>query len=291
MTTQNIPDCSKAEIGGGLMKISDSEFELIRTLVYERLGINLTEAKKSLVVGRLQKTIRSLGFSSFRQYYDHLNADRTGTALDALVNRITTNHTFFNRESNHFAFFSTKVLPEISQRLRLQNSRDLRLWSAGCSSGEEPYMLAMLMLEFFGSEYGLWDAGVLATDISARVLDKAITGIYSDENVGHVPAFAKRYFTKLGTDSWAVTETVKREVTFRRFNLMNELFPFKRAFHIIFCRNVMIYFDQPTRAGLIRRFHDNLMPGGYFFIGHSESLGREQALFDYVMPAVYRRRP
>lgn len=272
------------------MTISSTEFGLIRSLVYDRFGINLTEAKRSLVVGRLQKTIRSMGIATFKQYYEYLVADKSGKALDSLINRISTNHTFFYRESTHFDFFHDKALPEITEMMRHKGSHDLRVWCAGCSSGEEPYMLAMEMLDFFGPVYGQWDAGVLATDISARVLDKAIEGIYSDENVRHVPAFAKRYFTKIGIDRWAVAEIAKREVTFRRFNLMNETFPFKKPFHVIFCRNVMIYFDQATREGLLKKFYDNLMPGGYFFIGHSESLGREQTLFEYIMPAVYRKR-
>lgn len=273
-----------------IMRISDYEFRLIRELVYEKFGINLTEAKKSLVVGRLQKLIRTMSFDSFKQYYDYLVADTTGKALDQMVNRISTNHTFFYRENTHFEYFSSTVLPEITARLEKQNARDLRVWCAGCSTGEEPYMLAMLMLEYFGSKYAQWNAGVLATDISGRALAKAIAGTYAGDNVCNVPPLARKYFCKTGPDQWAVSETVRREVTYRRFNLMNAAFPFKKLFHVIFCRNVMIYFDQQTRHALLRKFYDQLVPGGYFFIGHSESLGRSQALFEYVQPAVYRRR-
>jgi len=273
-----------------LMSISDFEFKLIRELIYKKFGINLTEAKKSLVVGRLQKLIRSLSFDSFKQYYDYLIADKTGRALDQLVNKISTNHTFFYRESAHFEYFKDVVLPEMTAALKLQSTCDLRVWCAGCSTGEEPYMLAMFLLDHFGSSYAQWSAGVLATDISGRALAKAVAGTYNGENVCNVPPWARAYFCKTAPDQWAVIETVKREVTFRRFNLMNVAFPFKKPFHVIFCRNVMIYFDQQTRTELIRKFYAALVPGGYFFVGHSESLGRSQALFEYVQPAIYRRR-
>lgn len=272
-----------------LMTISDREFRLIQELVYQRFGINLTEAKKSLVVGRLQKIVRSMGMSTFKEYYEFLIKDKTGTATDALINRISTNHTFFYREHAHFDFFRSTILTDIEQMLSRSNARDIRIWCAGCSSGEEPYMLVMIMLDLFGPKYGSFSAGVLATDISARALNRAVKGVYSDENMAHVPPFAKKYFQHMGPDQWAVCDRVKNEVVFRRFNLMNEKFPFKKPFHTIFCRNVMIYFDQETRSRLITRFHHHLLPGGYFLIGHSESLGREQGLYSYVMPAVYKK--
>ncbi|MCP4713891.1 MAG: protein-glutamate O-methyltransferase CheR [Deltaproteobacteria bacterium] len=272
------------------MSISDKEFSLIRELVHDRLGIVLSEAKKSLVVGRLQKIIRSMGLTSFKHYYDCLVTDKTGQSLDTLVNRITTNHTFFNRENAHFDYFRSVALPEITAQLKDRKSRDIRIWCAGCSSGEEPYMLAMIMLEFFGTEYSMWNAGVLATDISTRALNKAIAGIYSDNNIEHLPAFARKHFIRSGDDQWRICDKVKKDVTFRRFNLMNASFPFKEPFQVIFCRNVMIYFDRPTRAELVRKFYGHLVSGGHLLIGHSETLGRLQDLYAYVMPAVYRRR-
>jgi chemotaxis protein methyltransferase CheR len=285
--------CAAAGDGGfafRLMTISDDEFDLIRNLVYKQFGIALTPVKKSLVVGRLQKTLRLLGFSSFGQFYEHVVNDASGAALDALVNQISTNHTFFYREAAHFAFFRQKALPEITRRLQQENKRDIRLWCAGCSSGEEAYTIMMEMLEHFADSYRLWDAGLLATDISAKALAKAAAAVYPDENVSNVPAAAMRYFKRNSSGAWEVSSAVKQEVTFRRFNLMNETFPFKKPFHAIFCRNVMIYFDQPTRQELVGKFYASLVPGGYLFIGHSESLGRDQELFEYVMPAVYRRR-
>ena len=281
---------SQADTSSSLISISDQEFNLIRSVVYEKFGINLNDQKRSLVVGRLQKLLRSHNFLTFKQYYDYLVADNTGQALNELINRISTNYTFFFRESAHFDFFRAKALPEIVAIMKRDNCRDLRIWCAASSSGEEPYGLAMVMLEYFGKEYGMWDAGILATDISTRALNMAASGVYAAEKLGHVPsALRQRYFVNRENGMQEVAESVKKEVTFRRFNLMNERFPFKRPFHIIFCRNVMIYFDQPTRDALVRKFYDHTVPGGYFFIGHSESIRRGEVPYEYVMPSVYRK--
>ncbi len=283
-------DEGRAGGGAPLMNISDEEFALMRELIYRRVGIHLTDQKRSLLVGRLQKILRGSGFGSFRQYYEHLTADTTERALSELVDAISTNHTYFNREKAHFDFFVETALPTVTERLKKENRRDLRIWCAGCSSGEEPYMLLMLMQEFFGSEYGRWDAGILATDISDRVLAICREGIYPEERMNALPDGLKRkYFTPAGPGRWQVKDALRREATFRRFNLMNERFPFKKPFQIIFCRNVMIYFDQPTRDALVRRFHQHTEPGGYLFIGHSETLGRQQDLYKYLIPAAYQK--
>ncbi len=274
----------------GPMSISSNEFTLLSSYVYKKVGIHLTQEKRNLLVGRLQKLVRSLGFGSFKHYYDYLVGDRTGKALDLLVNRISTNYTYFHRESEHFDFFRDRGLPDVVDSLKRRNCNDLRIWCAGCSTGEEPYMLVMQMMEYFGEEYKMWDAGILATDISGDALAKANAGVYATTAVGRVPApIKKRYFVENGASELKISDKVKKEVTFRRLNLMNRTFPFKKPFHMIFCRNVMIYFDKATRDALVKRFHDNLAPGGYLFIGHSETLGRENTLFDYVMPAVYRK--
>lgn len=272
------------------LTISDQEFRLIRDLVYERFGINLTEQKRSLVVGRLQKLLRNEGFANFKEYYESLVADGSGAALDKLVNRISTNYTYFNREQAHFDFFRQEVLPPLVAAQRHGGEKDLRIWSAGCSSGEEPYYLAILMLEHLGGEYPAWRAGVLATDISDQALGKARQGIYDQDQIAKLPVTLRnKYFSRLDNGGWQVCEKLRREVTFRRFNLMNHRFCFKKNFQVIFCRNVMIYFDGATRQALVRRYHQCLEPGGYLFIGHSETLGREQGDFQYIMPAVYRR--
>jgi len=283
---QPLPDMPIAAMG-----ISDREFRLIRDLVYKKFGINLTQEKRALLVGRLGKLLCKQGFGSFHAYYEYLLADRTGRALDSLVNRISTNFTFFYREKDHFEFLSTVVLPEMVKRITGGNHRDLRVWCAGCSTGQEPYTLQMLIREYLGESYAMWEAGLLATDISAEALETAVRGVYPDEGLEKLPRPLKRkYFRKKGDGTCDVVDELKREVTFRRFNLMNERFPFKKPFHVIFCRNVMIYFDQSTRDALIKRFYESMVPGGYLFIGHSETLGRKQAFFEYVKPAVYRRK-
>lgn len=275
---------------GTMMRITDQEFTALRRLVYDRFGINLTAEKRSLMVSRLQKLVQSLGFTTFESYYHYLIHDPTNQGLDALINRITTNYSYFFREEAHFDFFTHTALPTILERLQQRNSKDLRIWTAGCSTGEEPYSLLMLMHEHLGLNYGLWDAGLLATDISERVLAVARSAVYPAERTSKVPPLIRqRYLHPTADGMVAVNEGLKKELTLRRFNLMNVTFPFKKPFQMIFCRNVMIYFDQPTREALIRRFHQALEPGGYLFIGHSETIGREHGLFQYVMPACYLR--
>ena len=270
--------------------LSDREYRLISDLVYRTVGIHLDEHKKALIVGRLQKFLREKEFSNFSQYYDYVNSDPTGQTLKALVTSISTNHTFFFRESDHFTFFLNNVLPQITETLKKHRSRDLRIWCAGCSSGEEPYTLAMYLLDFFGSESRLWEMGVLATDISDTVLEKAKKAIYSDENVSKIPLpFKNKYFSRHDHNNWIVENQVKELVLFRKLNLMRESYPFKGKFHVIFCRNVMIYFDKQTQNKLIQRFYSYTEPGGYLFIGHSESLSRDNCPYTYVKPAVYWR--
>jgi len=270
--------------------LTDEEFAELSAIIYARFGISISEKKRHLLVGRLQELLHKRGFKSFNQYLACLSEDQSGQAMSELANRISTNHTFFFREREHFDFFVSGVLPELAARLKAQNSRDLRIWCAGCASGEEAYTLAMLMLEFFGLDYGSWSAGVLATDISTRALAFARAGVYPEERAASVPpALKARYLKRKGADEVVICERLAREVTFRRFNLMNPLFPFRKPFHVIFCRNVMMYFDASTRASLVRRLYAATEPGGYLFIGHSESLDLGCCPYHYLMPAVYRK--
>lgn len=272
------------------MILSDSEFRTIRDLVYKHTGIYLTESKKTLIVARFHRTLMTKGFKDFSEYCAFVEKDSSGRALSELVNRISTNHTFFYREKAHFEFLSARGLPEIREMLIKQRSRDLRVWCAGCATGEEAYTIVMMMLEYFGSEYVNWDAGVLATDISGKVLEIAKEGIYSEERLEHLPEYLKKkYFRKTLKGLWEISNIVRKEVTFRRFNLMNTIFPFREKFHIIFCRNVMIYFDRLAKDALVKRFYEMTSPGGYLFVGHSESLERNRTAYRYVVPAVYKK--
>jgi len=273
------------------LHIGDKDFQAIRKLVYDNFGINLTDQKKSLVVGRLQKVLRQRKFSSFDAYLDWLNNDETGTALEELANRISTNHTFFWRENNHFNYFAENVLPEVAQRHRKEGG-NVRFWCAGCSSGEEPYTLIMLMKEAYGADYAGLKPLLLATDISATALTTAMNGVYGADRLKQMPeALSRKYFRKgPQPGTWQVVDEIRKEVIFRRHNLMNTTFPFKKAFDGVFCRNVMIYFDKPTRDALVQRFHRHTVPNGYLFIGHSETLGRDGIHYDYLLPAAYRRK-
>lgn len=270
--------------------ISDKEYKELTTLVYKNIGINLTEEKRNLLMGRLQKVLREKKFDSFEQYYKYVLNDKTGSALSELANYISTNHTFFYREKDHFEFFVKTALPELVERLKASKSNDIRIWSAGCSSGEEPYNLVMLMMNYFGSSYKQWNAGVLATDISEKALGTAKRGVYSYDRIKNLPMdFQKKYFRKVGDQEYEVIDEVKREVTYRKFNLMNETFPFKKPFDMIFCRNVMIYFDEITRETLVEKFYNFTADQGYFFIGHSETLKRDRHKFKFVFPALYKK--
>ncbi len=274
----------------GLMAISDTEFTRLRDLIYKRFGINLTEQKRSLLVGRLQKLMRQLNLPTFSAYFHYLDNDKTEAPLSELVDLISTNHTYLNREKDHFDYFSQTALPAVIENLKKQNRKDLRIWCAGCSSGEEPYTLLMLMMEHLGSDYSSWDAGILADDISDKALTVARRGTYATDRVMQLPEpLRKKYFTAAGQGEMAVVDKIKKETTFRRFNLMNTTFPFKKPFQMIFCRNVMIYFDQPTREALVNRYHQHTESGGYLFIGHSETLGRSQTLYRYLKPALYQK--
>lgn len=271
-------------------QLSTEEFNLIRQLVYDRFGIHLNEQKKSLVVERLQKTLRVGGFESFRAYYEHVVKDRSGQAVLELIDRISTNHTSFFREKDHFVFMQTTWLPAVKKRAQQSGAKNVRIWSAGCSSGEEPYTIAMLLADLFEAEAAGWDLGVLATDISTTVLEKAQAGIYSDTQLESVPdTYKRKYFKQAGDGLYAVTPAIKSLILYRRLNLMNKEYPFKGQFQIIFCRNVMIYFDEPVREGLLERYHRYLEPNGYLFIGHSESIGRDNKYFRFIKPAIYQK--
>lgn len=270
-----------------MVTITDKEFIKLSKYIKDNYGINLKEEKKMLVIGRLHNVLAELNFESFSQYYDYIISDKTGKAVSTLVSKITTNHTYFMREKNHFEYLREKVLPYLVNSVK---DRDLRIWSAGCSSGEEAYTIAMLLDEFFKEEKLWWDKKILATDISEKVLNIAKNGVYHKEQISPLPEMWKReYLIKRDEENFIFTEKIRNEIIYRKFNLMDNVFPFKKKFHVIFCRNVMIYFDNNTKSELIRKFYNSMEHGGYLFIGHSESLNGETMGFNYVMPSVYRK--
>ncbi len=272
-----------------MKEITTKEFFLLSGYIKEAYGINLKEEKKALVKGRLGNMVTQQGFQSFTDFYEYLVKDRTGKASRDLVNRITTNHTYFMREKEHFHFFQQEVLPAL---IKEAGTPDLRIWSAGCSSGEEPYTLAMLLEDYFKQGKKQWDTKILATDLSENALAKGKEGRYPAASLSPLPeSWKSRYFAKVPKDSSRVeiTAALKGEVIFRKFNLMEDRFSFKKPFDVIFCRNVMIYFDEETKNKLVQRFYDQLRPGGYLFIGHSETIDRRCSPFQYIKPAVYKK--
>lgn len=273
-----------------MRQIANHEFRLLAEFIQKHSGIHLKKEKKALLASRLDTLLQQLGFDSFSEYYRYVQADASGEAVSALMDRITTNHTFFMRESAHFDFLRDSVLPELYDRVR---ERDLRIWSAGCSSGEEPYTLAMILDRFFLPlrDQALWDRKVLATDLSAEVLAKAQRGVYPSSSIETLPAsWRSSYFRSLADGQLQVVDALKRQILFRKFNLMEEVYPFRNKFHLIFCRNVMIYFDQETKLRLLRRLYDMTEPGGYLFISHTESLDPRVTGYRQVRPSVYRKQ-
>ncbi len=270
-----------------MVSITEKEFKQFAEYIITNYGINLTEEKQSLVAGRLNNVILSKNFKSLSEYMNYVVSDRTGQAVVTLLDKITTNHTFFMREADHFYYFRDKILPYLS---KIVKDKDLRIWSAACSSGEEPYTLAMIIDEFFGKEKMWWDTKILATDISNNVLETAKKGVYSKERISALPASWKlNYFKEIDDENCILADKIRNEVIYRKLNFMDAVFPFKRKFHVIFCRNVMIYFDNKTKNELAEKLYDLTEYGGYLFIGHSESLDREFTRYKYVMPAVYRK--
>lgn len=272
-----------------LIQLADKEFHQIKDLVYSRFGINLSEQKRSLVAGRLNKVLKNTGMRTFSEYYNHVLRDTSGEALNTLINRISTNHTYFNREYSHFDYFKIIILPKLDKRTKKSQNDKIRIWSAGCSSGEEVYMLAILLAEYFGSS-AAQRAAILGTDISEVALKKASAALYTADNVKRLSAaIIQKYFDRADKEHFRVKENLKNLTLFRRLNLMREDYPFRKQFDVIFCRNVMIYFDQITRNKLMIRFHKFLREEGHLFIGHSESLGRTNSYFQYVKPAIYKK--
>lgn len=271
--------------------VSEAEFRQISDLVYRHCRINLHDGKKELVRARLAKRMRSGGFTNVGAYIEHVLADASGAEFTGLIDSLSTNLTSFFREVAHFNYLKAQFLPALVARKRKQGTSRILAWSAGCSSGEEPYSLAMLLSDELPAGDG-WDVRILATDISTRVLDIARAGNYPAARVQSVPPPQRQQYLSAsrrnGAALYTVTPEVRRLVRFRHLNLM-DAWPFSGPFDFIFCRNVMIYFDKPTQEKLVNRYHEVLRSGGLLFTGHSESLTGIAHRFRYVEPTIYVR--
>jgi chemotaxis protein methyltransferase CheR len=270
-----------------MIKITDVEFKLLAEFIKENSGIHLKNEKKTLLVSRLSHILSELNMENFMTYYKYLQDDQDGKKISGLIDKITTNHTYFMRESDHFSYFSESVLPFWEKN---NNNKDLRIWCAASSTGEEPYTLAMILEDYFKKKHEKWDKKLLATDLSLNVLNQAEKGIYASDKIKSLPkTWTLNYFDKISSDSYQVKSSLRKEVVYRRFNLLEPTFPFKKKFHVIFCRNVMIYFDNETKEQLINKLYNHLEYGGYLFIGHSESINKEKSKLEYIKPSVYRK--
>ncbi len=272
--------------------LSESLFQRFSALVYQEAGINLHDGKKALLEARLAKRLRATGIGSPKEYLEFILSEEGREEYVKFFDAVSTNLTFFFREPKHFEFLEKIALPEIIERSRRDGSSRIRIWSAGCSTGEEPYSIAMTVLSALDHP-ARWDFRVLATDISTRVLSTARAGVYEKTRLTHVPAALRQRFFEPITNGgspkqYRVSAELMKVVAFRRLNLMDS-FPFSGPFDVIFCRNVMIYFDKKTQESLIQKMSAYLHSGGYFFVGHSESLTGLRHALNYVMPAVYRK--
>jgi len=270
--------------------LTKREYQLIAALVYEKSGINLGDQKMQLVRTRLNKRLREGNFRTFREYYQFVKEDESGRELTALIDAISTNTTHLFRENKHFEFLAERFDEWLSPEARRREP--IRIWSAGCSSGEEPYSIAITAREAL-ERNRRGQVKILATDISTRVLAKAQEGVFDAERLATVPkSYRRKYFQRKGprdAERFEIVPAVRELITFARFNLMTPQFPFRNPFDVIFCRNVMIYFDKPTQEGLVRRYAHALRPGGYLLIGHSESLNSISHELAYVAPTIYRK--
>ncbi|MBN1292674.1 MAG: protein-glutamate O-methyltransferase [Candidatus Latescibacteria bacterium] len=265
-------------------KLNNGEYKKLAEIVYNCAGIDLGDNKKELVHARLSKILRKRKISGFQEYISMLRTDKTGDELVLLLDAISTNVTHFFREKEHFNFLIENICPH-------KCSGNFHFWSAGCSSGEEPYTIAITLREYLMKSASSIPH-ILATDLSTKVLGKAIAGIYPMKAVENLDiSLVKKYFLK-GSGSSAGSIKIKKEiakmVTFERLNLIEPL-PFRQEFDVIFCRNVMIYFDNETRQKIVNGFYNALKPEGYLIIGHSESLNGIKHMFKYIKPTIYRK--
>jgi chemotaxis protein methyltransferase CheR len=272
--------------------LPDRLFHQFSQLVYEQCGINLHDGKKALLQARLNKRLRLTGIGSYEDYFSLITSPGNTCEFINFIDSVSTNLTYFFRESQHFDFLEQVGLPEMVARKQKERDARIRIWSAGCSTGEEPYSLAMSVLSRI-PDTQRWDFRILATDICTRALEAASRGIYSEDRVLKVPAALRQLnFKKAGNGNgrpeYEIVPELKRIITFRRVNL-KEPYPFKGPFDFIFCRNVMIYFDKKTQEELVNKMANFLGPGGYLFVGHSESLTGLAHKLTYVRPAVYRK--
>jgi chemotaxis protein methyltransferase CheR len=274
----------------GTVELTTREFDSLRALIHEIAGIALAPAKRTLLESRLQRRLRALNLHSFADYIDRLAQPGTPEVVE-MINCVTTNKTDFYREPHHFRFLQQQVIP--TAQARNIGARRLRIWSAGCSTGEEPYTIALAVADALGPRLKSWDVRILASDIDTKVLETAAAGTYPADRIEVVPDHLReRYFSPSSSSpgAWDIDDSLRRMITFRRINFADPRWPINTQFDLIFCRNVIIYFDRDTQAVLFERFAQLLKKDGHLVIGHSETLSWLTGTFAQVrgVPTVYR---
>jgi chemotaxis protein methyltransferase CheR len=276
--------------GWDIASITDGEFARFADLIRDQTGIHLRDHKRQLLVARLGQRLRALGLSTFSAYYQFLVCDTSGNELLTLINRVTTNKTSFFREPHHFEFIRSHMIPQVKR----EGGRQLRIWSAGCSSGEEPYSIAMTLLQALGSHNG-WDLRILASDIDSDVLEQASAGMYDMELLEEVPPDLRGKYFLRGYGEFEglarVRPELRKMIDFRRINLSQPNWGIHQRFDIVFCRNVIIYFERPVQERIVRSLASHLRPGGYYFSGHSENLYYLHDVLVTVEPSIYQAKP
>lgn len=278
------------------MRLSDREFERLATFIHGSVGIKMPVAKRTMLEVRLGSRVRAMGMESFEEYCTHVFDSGDGAEeLRKLVDAVTTNKTEFFREAAHFEWLTSQVLPELLGRdSALGNTKPLRVWSAGCSSGEEPYTLSMVLSDY-AARTGALDFEITATDLSSRMLEAALEAVYRGSVAANVPQQHRRRQYLLRSrdrqkDLVRVAPAIRRRVRFGRLNLLDP-FPFGAQFDVVFCRNVLIYFNRETQVDVLRRMCDVMVDGGYLFVGHSETLHGMSLPLRYVAPTIYAKEP
>lgn len=266
--------------------LSDEDFSRLRDIIYREAGIKLNDLKKVLMQSRLIKRLRDLKLDNFTDYYDYLVSHYDDEKIN-FINAITTNKTDFFRENDHFEYMKNVILPGIDKK----GLKELRIWSAGCSTGEEPYTIAMTVFDYYARKQ-MPELLLLATDIDTQVLQKGIAGKYAEDRLADIDErIIKTYFTSDGATpcSYTINDFIKSKVYFRRLNLLQDDYPMKKKFDIIFCRNVIIYFDRETQARLFNNFYRYLKDDGYLLIGHSENITSITDRFTLTGRTIYRK--
>ncbi len=272
--------------------LTDKEFRFLCQLVYKSSGIVLDERKREMVYRRLMRRTRELKVASFTEYCQLLK-DNHNAEVDNFINAITTNLTSFFREKHHFDYLEQEFLPSVlNKHRRSDDSKRLRIWSAACSTGEEPYSIAISLLSVLGNNSRSWDAKILATDIDSNVVATAQSGVYVDDRISDLDkTLAQKWFVKgTGNNEGFIRthQNLQDIITFKQLNILHD-WPMSGPFDVIFCRNVMIYFDKETQNRLLPRFYDILTPGGILFLGHSESIQKDSINFEFKGKTIFRK--